>query len=292
MSFSLTVMSFNVRYDNPKESTHAWRRRRDEVASVIRFHGPDVIGLQEALHDQLDDLAERLPNYEWLSAGREEPECAGEYAAIGYDRERFNLEADGTTWLSETREPASVGWDAQLPRLVRHARLREEATDVEFYLFNTHFDHYGETARLESAKLLLECVDDLARNEPVIVTGDLNCLTGSPPYELLTGRDKRSAGRTLRDTHQSSRHPHHGPSSTVTDFRNLVPDRKIDYVLVSSDVEPVLHGVCADVFANGKYPSDHLPILVELSLPEYTTPERSARQTEFPDGGSRNADGE
>lgn len=272
MSFNISVMSYNIRYDNPDEGAHAWRNRRDNVASVIRFHGPDIVGLQEALHDQLDDLRERLPEYEWLSTGRSHIESAGEYCAIGYKRERFNLEAEGTMWLSETpSEAGSVGWDAQLPRLVRHARLREEKSDVEFYLFNTHFDHYGETARLESAKLLLDRIDDLAANEPVIVTGDLNCRSSSAPYEYLTGRDKRSAGRSLRDAHHIARHDHHGPGATTTDFRNIVPDKKIDYVFITTDIEPILHGVCADTYENGLYPSDHLPVLVELSLPEHAT---------------------
>ena len=270
MPFRLSAMSYNVRYDNPGEGDHAWRNRRDDVASTVRFHGPDVVGLQEALHQQLEDLRERLPGYEWLSAGRSDAESAGEYAAIGYDRERFNLEDDGTVWLSETPSvPGSLGWDAQLPRLVRHACLRDEETDVVFFLFNTHFDHYGETARRESATVLLDRIDSLAANEPVLVTGDLNCLSSSSTYERLTRRDKRGAGRTLRDTHRIARNGHHGPSTTVTDFRNLVPDRKIDYVLASSDVEPVLHGVCADTYENGLYPSDHLPVLVELSLPVY-----------------------
>lgn len=274
-------MSFNVRYDNPNDDARAWRRRRDDVASVLRFHGPDLVGLQEALHGQVDDLADRLPGYEWLRAGRRDVESAGEYAAVGYDRDRFNLEADGTTWLSESpSDPGSVGWDAQLPRVLRHARLREERTDAEFYLFNTHFDHYGETARLESAKLLLDRIDDLAANEPVIVTGDFNCRSSARPYELLTGREKRDAGRTIRDAHRAARHPHHGPSTTVTDFRNLVPDRKIDHVFVSSDVEPILHGVCADTFANGRYPSDHLPVVVELALPERTVTERAGPRSD------------
>lgn len=270
MPFDVTAMSYNVRYDNPAESADPWRRRRDAVASVVRFHGPDLVGLQEALHDQVEDLEERLPDYEWLFAGRADPESAGEYAAVGYLRERFNLEADGTVWLSETPDEAgSCGWDARLPRLVRWARLREEETDVELYLFNTHFDHAGETARLESAKLLRDTVDELARNEPVVITGDLNCRAGSPPYEHLTGRDKSSAGRSLQDTHRTARHDHHGPTTTMTDFRNLVPEKKIDYVLVTSDVETAVHGVCSDTYDDGRYPSDHLPVIVRLSLPEH-----------------------
>ena len=269
MPSQLTVMTYNVRYDSPNDGKYVWHRRRDRVASVVRFHRPDLVGLQEASPDQVDDLRERLPAFEWLDAGREEADNAGEYAAIGYDKSRFNLEAERTFWLSETPdEPGSVGWDAMLPRLVRVIKLREHDTDVEFYHFNTHFDHYGETSRLESARLLRDRIDETATNEPLVVTGDLNCRASTAPYEHLTERDKSSPGRTLRDAHGATRRPHHGPTTTMTDFRSLVPDKKIDYVLVSGDVEVLGHGVCSDAFGNGTYASDHLPVRVSLSLPE------------------------
>lgn len=269
MASNISVLSYNVRYDNPQDEECAWSRRRDWVASVIRFHRPDIVGLQEAYRTQVEDLSDRLERFEWLVAGRGMDAVAGELAAIGFDRRRFNLESDGTFWLSETpQEPGSVGWDAMLPRLVRHARLREHETDVELHHFNTHFDHDGAESRLESAKLLRDRIDDLAPNAHVVVTGDLNCRPDTDPYDHLTGRDKASPGRTLRDTHRTTRRGHHGPETTMTDFYNLIPGKKIDHVLTTTDVEVVQHGVCADSFDDGTFASDHLPVFAELSVPE------------------------
>lgn len=269
MPSELRVMSYNIRYDNPNDGDDVWRNRREQVASTIRFHRPAVIGLQEALHAQLRDLRDRLPDYEWLSAGRAECGNAGEYAAIAYEIDRFNLEDEGTFWLSETpEETGSVGWDAMLPRLVRYVELREQDTDVTFYHFNTHFDHAGEESRLESAKLLLDRIDEQVPDDPVIVTGDFNCRAGSPPYKHLTGRNKASAGRALFDTHSHAKYSHHGPETSMTDFHNLIPDKKIDHVFVTGDIEVILHGVLSDTYGNGRYPSDHLPVVVNVSLPE------------------------
>jgi endonuclease/exonuclease/phosphatase family metal-dependent hydrolase len=268
MPSEITVMSYNVRYDNPNDGEYVWGNRRDEVASVVRFHRPDLVGLQEASHGQLRDLRDRLPRFEWLKAGREDADNAGEHPAIGYDKSRFNLEGERSFWLSETPdEPGSVGWDAALPRMVKSVRLREYETDVEFSHFNTHFDHAGETARAESARLLRDRVDEVEPTIPVVVTGDLNCRESSDPYRCLTERERSGAARTLLDAHYATRQRHHGPSTTMTDFRNLVPDKKIDYVLVSSEIEVLSHGVCSDSFGNGRYVSDHLPVRAELSLP-------------------------
>jgi endonuclease/exonuclease/phosphatase family metal-dependent hydrolase len=263
-------MSYNIRYDNPNDGRYAWRTRRDNVAGVIRFHRPDVVGLQEALHDQLQDLRERLPSYQWLSAGRAKAENAGEYAAVGFDKLRFNLETSSTFWLSETpSETGSTGWDARFPRLVRYVKLRERQSGTELFHFNTHFDHEGETSRLKSAKLLQRRIDELAPDAPVVVTGDFNCRESEPPYRHLTNRSQSNEGRTLRDARYASCHPHHGPVTTMTDFQNLIPEKKIDYVFVTSDVVVDDHGVCSDSYRNGQYPSDHLPIVARLSLPNY-----------------------
>jgi endonuclease/exonuclease/phosphatase family metal-dependent hydrolase len=265
MTSQIRVMTYNIRYGSPTDQKYGWRHRRDAVASTIRFHRPDIVGLQEALHDQLQYLRERLPDYEWLSAGRRQTATAGEYAAMGYDGSRFELEADATFWLSEDPETAGkTGWDAKQPRLVRYARFREHETDIQFYHFNTHFDHFGETAKLRSAELLRRRIDDITDDRPVIVTGDFNTRESEAPYRELTRDDYR---RWLRDAHGVADYPHHGPDTTMTDFHQLIPEKKIDYVLVTDDVEVLLHGSCADTDADGQFPSDHLPVVVCLQLP-------------------------
>ncbi len=288
-------MSYNVRFDNPPVDPFTWRERRDDVASVVRFHGPDVVGLQEALHDQLADLRERLPGYEWLSAGRAAARNAGEYAAVGYDADRFERVDGSTFWLSETPdEPGSVGWDAEFPRLVRWVRLRERTTGAELVHFNTHFDHKGETARVRSAELLRERVRRHAPGTPVVVTGDLNCLAGDAPYRHLVGTERagevdeadrgdEAATPSLRDCHHAAETPHHGPLTTRTEFDALVPDRKIDHVLASPDVPVTSHAIAADTTADGRYPSDHLPIVADLAVP---VPDRAGVSTPATGTGS------
>lgn len=267
MTPQIRVMTYNIRYGNPCDQTHGWHRRRGAVASTIRFHCPDIVGLQEALHDQLGYLRERLPAYEWLSAGRRRAATAGEYAAIGYDRRRFDLEADATFWLSERPDTAGeISWDAKQPRLVRYARFRERETDTRFYHFNTHFDHFGETARLRSAELLRRRIDEITDDRPVVVTGDFNTRESEAPYRELTRHGYR---RRLLDARTVANYPHHGPDTTMTDFHQFIPEKKIDYVLVTDDVEVLLHGSCADTDADGLFPSDHLPVVACLRLPSH-----------------------
>lgn len=155
-----------------------------------------------------------------------------------------------------------------LPRLARHVRLREHETGVEPHRFNTHFDHEGEQARLESEKLLRDRIDEIAPSAPIVVTGDFNCRAGSEPYQHLVGREKTSPGRTLRDAHQTARLGHYGPLTSMTDFHNPIPGKKIDHILTTTDIEVVQHGVSADCFDDGTSPSDHLPVVTELSVRE------------------------
>lgn len=260
---SVTVLSYNVRYANPNDGEQVWEKRRDDVASVIRFHRPQLVGLQEASHDQVHDLSDRLPSFKWLTGGRSGSENAGEYVALGYDPDRLELLSEDTFWLSETPDvPGSRGWDAMLPRLVRYSQFRDRLTDDVFYHFNTHFDHQGETARMESARLLRDRIDDIAPETPFVVTGDFNARESTEIYQVLT--EPREDGRTLIDAHFTSELPHHGPMTTMTDFHDLVPSKKIDYVFVSDEIDVNVHGTCSDLDRDGQYPSDHLPILTVL----------------------------
>jgi len=262
---SVEVMTYNIRYDNPDDSGRvAWENRRDMVASTIRFRGPDVVGTQEGKIHQLYDLEERLPAYEWIGVGRESG--GNEFSALFYRTDRLELLDHHTFWLSDTPTvPGSRGWDAALPRIVTWARFRDRTTGDSLFVLNTHFDHEGEAARRKSARFIAEAVEGWAKGAPIVVMGDLNARVGSPPYEVLTGRDS-VASSPLRDAKTVSEQPHHGPLSTFSRFQPaVIPEHRIDYILVGPEVEVRRHGHLNEKW-DGAYPSDHLPVLAELVL--------------------------
>ncbi|ARA94372.1 hypothetical protein AWN76_015255 [Rhodothermaceae bacterium RA] len=256
----MIVMTYNIRYDNPGDGPHAWPHRRDQVASLIRFHGADLIGVQEALRGQMDDLAARLPDHAWLGVGRDDGRDAGEFSAIFYRADRFEVLDHGTFWLSETPEVvASKSWDAAITRIVTWARFRDAATGAVFYHVNTHFDHRGAQARLESARLLTAWIAETAGDLPVLVTGDFNLTPDDPPYPVLT--------QTLTDAYHASVLPHHGPDGTFSGFevRPVDDGRRIDYIFTRGPVRVLRHGTLSDHYPSG-FPSDHLPVLAEVVL--------------------------
>ncbi len=257
----LRAMTFNVRVDLEDDGADGWANRRGLVADTIRYHAPDVLGLQEPLAAQVDDLDERLPGYDWVGRSRERSDGAGEYAPIFYDADRFEPEDRGTFWLSETGEPGSVGWDASHPRIATWVRLNDERGDRPLVVCNTHLDHEGERARREGAALVADRVADLASEATAVVTGDLNCEAGEPPHDRLTGAELGD-GRRLVDAVAATDH-HHGPATSRTDFHSLVPDRRIDHVLVADDARVDAAATLTDRDQD-RYPSDHLPVVVDL----------------------------
>lgn len=274
----IRVLSFNIRYNNPDDGIHAWPNRKDHVAGLIRFHGADLVGVQEALKGQVDTLAARLPGYGWFGVGRADGASEGEFSAIFYREDRFEVLDEGTFWLSETPDSAgSRGWDAALPRIVTWGHLRDRTSGEAFYYFNTHFDHRGERARLESARLLRTRIGEIAGSEPFIVTGDFNATPGSPPYEALTDvgdtdggdtdvGDQAAAPIALRDAYHATADAPYGPTETFHGFEvGGATGGRIDYVFVSEDVRVLRYGVLTDHEA-GRYPSDHLPVLADVVI--------------------------
>jgi endonuclease/exonuclease/phosphatase family metal-dependent hydrolase len=260
----LRVMTFNLRYDTPSDSANAWPHRRDWVAALIRFHAPDAIGVQEALVHMLTDLDARLPGFARVGVGRADGRAGGEFSAILYRQDRLELLDSGTFWLSPTPEVAgSKGWDTAIERIVTWARFRDRRTGCRHLHLNTHFDHVGEQARQESARLIRRRITALADGLPVIVTGDLNADPASEPYRILTRDIIADATSPLRDAMVASRDGHYGPTSTWTAFRAIEPGRRIDYVLVSPQVRVLTHAILPDSWDN-RFPSDHLPVLAAV----------------------------
>ncbi|WP_436908511.1 endonuclease/exonuclease/phosphatase family protein [Halosimplex marinum] len=269
---AVRVLTYNVRRDVADDGRFDWAGRRDAVAGTIRFHRPDVVGLQEPLAGQYADLREALPGFEWVGASREAGEGEGEFCPVGYRPDRFERVDAGTFWLSPTPdEPGSVGWDAAYPRIATWARLRDRDRGDTLLYCNTHLDHEGARARAEGARVLRERVTRLREgDEPVVVGGDFNCVAGDEPYRaLVDGNDGDSggdrAGPALVDAREASPYPPHGPDTTRTDFETLLPGRGIDHVFVAGAAVDG-YGVAADVVGDGWFPSDHLPVVVDLAL--------------------------
>ncbi|MDQ3698771.1 MAG: endonuclease/exonuclease/phosphatase family protein [Gemmatimonadota bacterium] len=260
----LRVMTFNLRYDTPSDGANAWPHRRDWVAALIRFHAPDALGVQEALAHMLTDLDARLPDFARVGVGRADGRARGEFSAILYRTDRLELLDSGTFWLSPTPEVAgSKGWDAAIERIVTWARFLDRRTGCRHVHLNTHFDHVGEQARQESARLMRRRAAALADGMPVVVTGDLNADPASEPYRILTRDTIGHATPPLRDALVASRDAHYGPNSTWTAFRAIEPGRRIDYVLVSPQVRVLKHAILPDSW-NDRFPSDHLPVLASV----------------------------
>jgi len=261
---SVSAMTFNIRYANLSDGIHVWENRKDWVAEIIRESEVDVAGLQEALRHQIDTLSIRLPDYEWVGQGRSDGQNGGEFSPIFFKTDRVQILETGTFWLSPWPDSVgSIGWDAVLPRVVTWASFESKAVADTFLLFNTHFDHRGQDAREESARLLRRKIVEIAGGRPFIVTGDFNTLDSQPPYSLLTS--KTPFAPILLDTRSAA------VQSDMTTFRGfevgLTESRTIDFIFHSESFLATAHEVL-DESREGSYPSDHLPVLVVLDRPD------------------------
>lgn len=260
---TIRVMSFNIRLNISHDGPNAWPYRKDLAASMVHLHQPDIVGLQEVLPDQVDDLVARLPDFDWVGVGRDDGVRKGEFAPIFYRRVRLTLLDQGTFWLSETPDiPGSLGWDADCIRITTWAQFLDTATNTTFLFYNTHFDHRGKVARKESARLLLKDALTRAGMVPVIVVGDLNCNERAPAYRLLTD-DADDIPFRLWDAKTQSATPHHGPSGTFHAFTGELRER-IDYIFVSKGIHVLRHATLADYWDGKRYPSDHMPVVADV----------------------------
>lgn len=258
----IRVMTFNIRLDTPVDSMNNWKYRRENAARMIRFYDADLLGTQEVLHNQLQDLLALLPEYGYTGVGRKDGKTEGEYSALFYRKSRFELLKTGNFWLSQTPEvPGSMGWDAACERMVTWGIFKDRETGKKFAAFNTHFDHKGKLARLNSALLLKERTGQIAGNLPVILTGDFNTTEGSEPIQALL------EGGKLKDTRRSAALVY-GPEWTFHGFGKVpLPEReRIDFIFVSSAIKVNVCASLAEV-CDTIYLSDHNPVIAKVVLP-------------------------
>lgn len=256
-SQTTSLMTFNIRYNNPNDNENAWDNRKNEVVDLIEHYHPDFMGIQEGLHDQVQFIQNNTTNYKYIGVGRDDGKTKGEYTALYYDATKFELIKHTTFWLSDTPDKISVGWDASMERISTYGSFKNKTTGKTIHVFNAHFDHRGPKARTMSAKLILKKVKEFGlTNEKVVIMGDLNAIpTSDPIVAFKSGMDYSS---------EISKTKSYGPVGTFNGFKNdIVMKNKIDYIF-TKNLEVLSHRHIDDRRQNNLCTSDHLPVLIEV----------------------------
>jgi endonuclease/exonuclease/phosphatase family metal-dependent hydrolase len=260
----LRVMSFNIRYGTAPDGDNAWARRTDLVYETIARFQPDLIGYQEVLDFQFDALAARFPELAGEGVGRDDGRRKGEFSSLAYRRDRFTRVAGGTFWLSTTPDvPGSKSWDAALPRICTWVRLRETASGRELVFANTHFDHRGQVARREAARVLSERLGPVVTGIPAVLTGDFNITEDTPAFRVLVEPPEPSWVRWI-DAYRTL-HPERAPDeASFNGFKGTVRGSRIDFVLHTSHFRATAAAIDRHQ-RDSRFPSDHYPVTAVLA---------------------------
>jgi len=259
---SIKVMSLNIRMDTPDDGINAWPNRRDFLTKSIYEITPDVAGLQEVLIHQLNDLDSLLPWYDYVGVGRDDGVAAGEFSPIFYKMNRFDLMSHSTFWLSEYPDSVgSVGWDAALPRIVSWAKFHDRHINRDFYFLNTHFDHIGELARLESVKLIQKFIAENTEGLPVVMTGDFNLEPDSKAIQLFLQDDNLQ----IFDAYTQSLTDHSGVDFSFNGFGKTEHHKRIDYIFVDDHWQIYDH-VILPLKNDEVFISDHYPVVGTVKM--------------------------
>ncbi|MES2464919.1 MAG: endonuclease/exonuclease/phosphatase family protein [Armatimonadota bacterium] len=253
----INIATFNIRNDNLLDGWNAWMFRRAWVREIIDRNKLDIVGIQEAKANQVDYLA--AGRLDFVGVGRDDGKRGGEFAPIFYDRRRFQHLRSGTFWLSETPDVVSRGWDAGHNRVCTWVSLKDRSSGgPPFFVFNTHLDNKGAVARERSVALILQRIRSIAGATPFFLIGDFNLRPQTPPIRLLSS--------TLRNSRLVTETKPAGPDGTANGFDvNRPLTTRIDYIFASPTVRVLSYAVLKEI-RNGRYASDHLPVVVSAFI--------------------------
>lgn len=256
----ISLMTYNIRYATDSDGQNSWQNRKEFLTDQIRFYSPDIFGIQEGLKIQVDHLDTELSTYDFVGVGRDDGKEKGEYCAVYYKPKKFKLLGHDTFWLSKEPQIPSKGWDAAYERICTYAFFMDRGTGINFWVFNTHFDHVGVEARNKSVALIKKKIDELNKdNYPVFIMGDFNLNEQSDAILYMSEH--------FKDTRHFSEEQAFGPFGTFTgfEFHKPVKDR-IDYIFCAkSGIRIKKYAVLTDS-RDQKYPSDHFPVYIEAFL--------------------------
>lgn len=268
-SARLRLLSFNIRNGRANDGENKWENRKDFVCDVVKKYSPDVVGLQEAFHFQLQYMLKALPEYSAIGKGRDGGE-KGEYSAILFRRNHFTVKDSGTFWLSDTPEKKSKSWGNRYLRICTWSRLLDNRVNRSFYVYNTHFDHQSQNARIQSARLIAKRITRRKLPDPYVLMGDLNAGEDNQVIKYLKGYKKPNATAEspiqLKDTFRML-HPNAKNAGTGGGFKGRTTGPKIDYILIPAGIKTNRASIIRDN-RSGRFPSDHFPVFAEIEFSE------------------------
>lgn len=262
---SITAMSYNIRYGTANDGDDAWPKRKDLCIGVLKARDADIIGLQEALSFQLDEINEAMPGYALIGVGRDDGLRKGEYAPLLIRTDRYAIAESGTRWLSDTPDvPGSKSWGNGITRICTFARLIDLRNAEAIWVYNLHLDHQSQPARASSAELVAAMIAERPnQDEPVIVMGDMNAGEANPTLRYLRGEIETASGRTeaptspqLIDTYRAI-HRDAEQVGTFNGFRDARNGEKIDHLLASKGIQVLDADIDRTRGDGGHCPSDH-----------------------------------
>ncbi|MEO9893853.1 endonuclease/exonuclease/phosphatase family protein [Aurantibacter sp.] len=258
-SQEIKVLSYNIKYDNVNDTVNNWNDRKVAMVHLLKHYEASFIGMQEVLHRQLTYLDSSLVGYSFIGVGRDDGKTKGEYSPILYDATKYKVVKTNTFWLSKTPNKISKGWDASLERICTYGLFEEKVTGKQLYVFNTHFDHRGNEARVKSAELIFQKINEVNTTQlPVVLMGDLNLPPESEPIQFLQSKLKDGKNHTIK--------AFYGPTGTFSGFN---PDRKLDHridYIFGANLEFSDYIHIDDRMENNKHISDHLPIFASVKI--------------------------
>ena len=254
-SSELKVMSYNIRLGSAEDGTNAWRYRCGATLEMLTDQKPDIVGLQEALDDQVRFLKEFADGYDYVGVGRDDGKKKGEYMAILWNKKTMKLLDWGTFWLSETPDQPSKGWDAACYRTATWALMRDKASGERFYVVNTHLDHKGAEARKNGLKLIVERIKEInPKGYPMVLVGDFNMKPSAPELKELDSCMK-SARKVASKTDSHN---------TFNNWGKAKPDMVIDYIYYSGFASCLEYQTVTKKYSDRKFISDHYPIFARF----------------------------
>ena len=264
-AFEIDAVAFNIRFDNPKDGENAWPNRKEMVGKWIESESPDVIGLQEALRHQINDIKKVATAYSEYGVGRDDGKSRGEHCTILYLKKRFTLDKKdcGTFWFSDTPEKiASKSWGNEIPRICTWARLIHKKTGKGFYLYNVHYDHQSQSSRIGASNLIIERISNRKQsNEPIILMGDFNAAEKNPAITVFKEEPLK-----LVDTFRVAK-PDEKMVKTFHGFRGgSFMGGKIDHVFILPKTAKVRSAEIVRFNKDKRYLSDHYPVRAKLSF--------------------------